>query len=133
MQQIKGGKASTLNKGLPMRLNASFRSSFSSIHPLLDFQQRMKRKCKRNNPETVMRVKQMPGNVQTTGLLDGISPDSASGTFNENLHEPDKWEGLKGFRCLKGGVLLAPDGLWNRYSGASPSQNNERWSNGILP
>jgi hypothetical protein len=94
MQQIKGGKASALNKGLPIRLNAPFRFSFSSIHPLLDFQQRMKRKCKCNNPETVMRVKQMPGNVQITSLPDGISPDSASCVFNENPHEPEKWKGL---------------------------------------
>jgi hypothetical protein len=101
---------------LKYRLTDALKCAFSVFffqHPsMLDFQLRMKQKCKRSNLETMMRVKEIPSNVQITALLDGISPDSVSGVFNENLHEADKWEGLKGFRCLDGGVLLALDGVW---------------------
>ena len=88
-------------------------SVFFFQHPsMLDFQIKMKEKWKRSNRETVMRVTEIPSNVQTTSLLDQISPASVSGVFNENLQVLDKWEGLKDFRCLDGGVLLALDGVW---------------------
>jgi hypothetical protein len=79
---------------------------------MLDFQVRMKEKWKRNNLETMMRVKGIPSNVQITTLLDGINPDSLSDVFNENLRVVDEWGNLDGFRCLDGGVLLALDGVW---------------------
>jgi hypothetical protein len=72
----------------------------------------MKQKWKRSNLETMMRVKGIPSNVQITTLLDGISPDSVNGVFNENLRAVDEWGNLDGFRCLDGGVLLALDGVW---------------------
>jgi hypothetical protein len=88
-------------------------SVFFFQHPsMLDFQTRMKQKWKRSNLETVMGVQEIPSNVQITTLLDGIDPDSLSGAFNKNLHAVDEWGGLKDFRCLDGGVLLALDGVW---------------------
>ena len=81
-------------------------SVFFFQHPsMLDFQQKMKEKLKRNNLESIMGVKEIPSNVQITALLDGISPDSLSGVFNENLHVVDGYGSLKDFRCLDGGVL----------------------------
>ena len=88
-------------------------SVFFFQHPsMLDFQTRMKQKWKRSNLESIMGVKEIPSNVQITTLLDVIKPDSLSGVFNENLHTVDEWGGLKDFRCLDGGVLLALDGVW---------------------
>jgi len=88
-------------------------SVFFFQHPsMLDFQITMKQKWKRCNLETVMGVKEIPSNVQITTLLDGIDPDSLSSVFNKNLHTVDKWGGLKDFRYLDGGVLLALDGVW---------------------
>ena len=81
-------------------------------HPsMLDFQTTMKQKWKRCNLETVMGVQEIPSNVQITTLLDGIDPDSLSSVFNKNLHTVDERGGLKDFRCLDGGVLLALDGV----------------------
>jgi hypothetical protein len=79
---------------------------------MLDFKIKMKQKWKRSNLENMMRVKEIPSNVQITTLLDGISPHAVSGVFNANLKEADAWGGLKDFRCLDGGVLLALDGVW---------------------
>jgi hypothetical protein len=101
---------------LKYKLNDALKSTLSVFffqHPsMLDFQNKMKQKWKRSNLETVMRVKEIPSNVQITTLLDGISPDAVSGVFNKNLQEVDRWGGLKDFRCLDGGVLLALDGVW---------------------
>ena len=72
----------------------------------------MKNKWKRSNLETMMGIKEIPSNVQTTTLLDGIIPESLSSVFNENLHIVDEWGILKDFRCLDGGVLMALDGVW---------------------
>ena len=85
---------------------------FFQYPSMLDFQISMKQKWKRCNLETVMGVKEIPSNVQITTLLDGIDPDSLSSVFNKNLHTVDKWGGLKDFRYLDGGVLLALDGVW---------------------
>jgi len=88
-------------------------SVFFFQHPsVLDFQLKMKEKLKRNNLETMMGVKEIPSSVQITTLLDGINPDTISSVFNKNLQEVDRWGGLKDFRCLDGGVLLALDGVW---------------------
>jgi len=88
-------------------------SVFFFQHPsMLDFQIRMKQQWKRNNLETMMGIQQIPSNVQITTLLDGISPDSVDGIFNENLHAVDEWGALHEYRCLDGGVLVALDGLW---------------------
>jgi hypothetical protein len=88
-------------------------SVFFFQHPsMLDFQAAMKQKWKRCNLETVMGVQEIPSNVQITTLLDGIDPDSISSVFNKNLHTTDEWGGLRDFRCLDGGVLLALDGVW---------------------
>jgi len=88
-------------------------SVFFFQHPsMLDFQVKMKQKWKRSNLETMMRVKEIPSNVQITTLLDGINPDSVSRVFKENMHMADEWGLLKDFRCLSGGVLLALDGVW---------------------
>jgi hypothetical protein len=88
-------------------------SVFFFQHPsMLDFQNKMKQKWKRSNLETIMGVKEIPSNVQITTLLDGISPDSMGSVFNEHLKAVDKWDVLKDFRCLDGGVLLALDGVW---------------------
>ena len=88
-------------------------SVFFFQHPsMLDFQTKMKQKMKRCNLETMMGVKEIPSSVQITNLLDTISPDTVSSIFNENLHVADRWDGLKDFRCLDGGVLLALDGVW---------------------
>ena len=93
-------------------------SVFFFQHPsMLDFQATMKQKWKRCNLETVMGVKEIPSNVQITTLLDGIDPDSLSGAFDKNLHSADERGGLKDFRCLDGGVLLALDGVWYFSSG----------------
>jgi hypothetical protein len=64
----------------------------------------------------MMGVSEIPSNVQITTLLDEIDPDSLSGVFNENLRTVDEWGGLKDFRCLSGGVLLALDGVWYHSS-----------------
>jgi hypothetical protein len=86
-------------------------------HPsMLDFQTKMKNQWKRNNLETMMRVKEIPSNVQITSLLDEINPECVSGVFSEMLHQADRWELLKEFRCLDGGVLLALDGVWYHSS-----------------
>src|SRR5215469_4275420 len=83
-------------------------SVFFFQHPsMLDFQQKMKQKLKRNNMESIMRVNEIPSNVQITTLLDGINPDAIGSVFNENLRTVDEYGGLKDFRCLDGGVLLA--------------------------
>jgi hypothetical protein len=88
-------------------------SVFYFQHPsMLDFQVKMKQKWKRSNLETMMGVHEIPSNVQITTLLDGINPESVDAVFNDNLHAVDEWGGLKGFRCLDGGVLLALDGVW---------------------
>jgi hypothetical protein len=79
---------------------------------MLDFQTKMKQKWKRGNLETMTRVKEIPSNARITTLLDGIDPDFVSGVFNKNPREVDTWGGLKDFRCLDGGVLLALDGVW---------------------
>ena len=92
-------------------------SVFFFQHPsMLDFQTKMKDRWKRSNLETIMGVKEIPSNVQITTLLDEISPDRISGVFNENLKVIDRWGGLKGYRCLDGGVLLALDGVWYHSS-----------------
>jgi hypothetical protein len=49
-------------------------------------------------------------------LLDEINPDSLSGVFNENLLVLDRWCGLKDYRCLSDGVLIALDGVWYHSS-----------------
>jgi len=88
-------------------------SVFFFQHPsMLDFQLKMKEKQKRSNLETLIGVREIPSNVQITTLLDRINPDSVSSVFNENLLALDKWDGLKDFRCLDDGVLLALDGVW---------------------
>jgi len=92
-------------------------SVFFFQHPsMLDFQTKMKQKRKRCNLETMMRVKEIPSNVQITTLLDEINPDSVSGVFKENIMTLDKFDSLKDFRCLDGGVLLALDGVWYHSS-----------------
>jgi hypothetical protein len=79
---------------------------------MLEFQRTMKEKRKRSNLESVMGVKEIPSNVQITTLLDGISPDSVSSVFNENLRLADSWGALAPFRTLDGGALIALDGVW---------------------
>jgi hypothetical protein len=92
-------------------------SVFFFQHPsMLDFQNKMKDKLKRNNLETMMGVKEIPSNVQITTLLDEINPGAISGVFNENLLVLDRWGGLKDYRCLDGGVLIALDGVWYHSS-----------------
>lgn len=92
-------------------------SVFFFQHPsMLDFQNKMKEKLKRSNLETMMGVREIPSNVQITTLLDEINPDSLSGVFNENLLVLDRWGGLKDYRCLDGGVLIALDGVWYHSS-----------------
>jgi hypothetical protein len=102
------------------RLSDALKSALSVFffqHPsMLDFQMKMKDKWKRCNLETMMRVQEIPSNVQITTLLDGISPDSVNGVFNENLRAVDAWGLLQDFRCLDGGVLLALDGVWYHSS-----------------
>jgi len=102
--------------GLKYKLTDALKSALSVFffqHPsMLDFQRKMKERWKRSNLETVMGASEIPSNVQITTLLDGISPDSVSGILNENLRVLDTWGGLKDFRCLDGGVLLALDGVW---------------------
>ena len=101
---------------LKYKLTDALKSALSVFffqHPsMLDFQVKMKQKWKRSNLETMMGVKEIPSNVQITTLLDGINPDSVNSVFNENLHTVDEWGGLKDFRILDGGVLLALDGVW---------------------
>ncbi len=101
---------------LKYQLSDALKSALSVFffqHPsMLDFQRVMKDKRKRSNLETMMKVKEIPSNVQITTLLDTINPDSVSTVFDENLHRLDEMETLKEFRCLEGGVLLALDGLW---------------------
>ena len=102
--------------GLKYKLTDALKCALSVFffqHPsMLDFQTKMKQKRKRSNLETMMGVTEIPSNVQITTLLDGISPDSVSGVFNENLMVLDKRDGLKDFRCFDDGVLLALDGVW---------------------
>jgi hypothetical protein len=101
---------------LKYRLADALKSTLSVFffqHPsMLDFQTKMKQARKRSNLETMMEVKEIPSNVQITTLLDGIEPEAVSGVFNENLQALDTWDGLKDYRCLDGGVLLAIDGVW---------------------
>ena len=105
---------------LKYRLADALKSALSIFffqHPsMLDFQVKMKDKWKRSNLETMMGVKEIPSNVQITTLLDGINPDCLSGVFNENLLVLDRWGGLKDYRCLSGGVLIALDGVWYHSS-----------------
>ena len=118
LEEAGGGISDTRREGFDLKYQLSdalkcAMSVFFFQHPsMLDFQVRMKQKWKRSNLETMMKVKEIPSNVQITTLLDGISPDSVSGVFNRNLQEVDAWGCLQDFRCLDGGVLLALDGLW---------------------
>ncbi|MDR1251625.1 MAG: hypothetical protein LBK62_05600, partial [Treponema sp.] len=83
-------------------------------HPsLLNFQQEMQRKLKRNNLETLLEVKEIPCTMQITRLLDGLEPERFSGAFTDNLKVAEEHHALEGYRVLDGGVLIALDGVWH--------------------
>ena len=82
-------------------------------HPsLLNFQQEMQKKLKRNNLETILEVSEIPCAMQITRLLDGLEPERFSGVFTDNLKLAEENRGLEGYRVLDGGVLIALDGVW---------------------
>ena len=82
-------------------------------HPsLLNFQQDMHRKCKRNNLETLFEVRNIPCSDQMTNIVDGIASGGLSAAY-EQAHEAAGEHGIiDGYRVLDGGVLIPLDGTW---------------------
>jgi hypothetical protein len=93
-------EGSDLKYKLADALKRALPGFFSRHPPMPGFQNKMKRKLKRGNPETVTGVKETPSGVRITALPDETNPGCLSGVFNENLLVLDRRGALKGCRCL---------------------------------
>ena len=104
------------SNALKYRISDAVMSAFAVFyfrHPSLpNFQQDMQRKRKRNNPETLFGVHNIPGSDQMTNIVDGIASEGPAAVF-ERRHEIAGKEGvIEQYRVLDGGVLIALDGTW---------------------
>jgi hypothetical protein len=90
---------------------------FYFLHPsLLNFQQEMQRKMKRNNLERLFGVRDIPCTEQIKNILDNIAPAALAEVFDEGIHLADREGVLEGYRVLDGGVLIPLDGVWYHAS-----------------
>jgi hypothetical protein len=82
-------------------------------HPsVLDFQRAMQDRKRRNNMETLFRVKEIPCDNEIRTLADWVEPGSFREVFGKDLALAAREGVIKQYRVLDGGVLLALDGTW---------------------
>ena len=86
---------------------------FYFLHPsLLNFQQEMRRKQKRDNLETLFGVKNIPCTEQLKNIVDEVEPAGLSEIFDKALQLADGQGVVEQYRVLDGGVLIPLDGVW---------------------
>ncbi|MDR0909981.1 MAG: hypothetical protein LBM77_09480, partial [Spirochaetaceae bacterium] len=84
---------------------------FYLLHPsLLSFQKAMRQKHKKDNLETLFRVRQAPSSPQITNILDKIEPSELEGVFAEGLKEAKRQGVYWGYQVLDGEMPIACDG-----------------------
>jgi hypothetical protein len=82
-------------------------------HPsILDFQRAMQDRKRRNNMETLFKVKEIPCDNEIRTLLDGVEPGSFREVFGKDLALAAREGVIDQYRVLDEGVLLALDGTW---------------------
>jgi hypothetical protein len=79
----------------------AFKSAYGLFflqHPsMLNLQQELKRTYNRSNAETVLDVREIPGNNQITRLLDNLEPEWCAETFTHNLKLAEQYGALETF------------------------------------
>jgi hypothetical protein len=102
--------------GIPDALKSTL-AVFYFLHPsLLNFQQEMRRKMKRDNLETLFEVKNIPCTEQIKNIVDEVEPADLSEIFDKALVIADEQNVLEQYRVLDGGVLIPMDGVWYHAS-----------------
>jgi hypothetical protein len=102
--------------GIPDALKSAL-AVFYFLHPsLLNFQQEMRRKMKRDNLETLFGVQDIPCTEQIKNIVDEVEPADLSGIFDKALVIADEQNVLEQYRVLDGGVLIPMDGVWYHAS-----------------
>jgi hypothetical protein len=82
-------------------------------HPsLLNFQQDMNRKYKRNNLNTLFGVQKIPGQDELRALVDNMEPQRFAPVFWYGIQKAEELGILEQYRVLDGGVLIPWDGVW---------------------
>jgi hypothetical protein len=82
-------------------------------HPsLLNFQQQMQWKHKRNNLKTLFGVKAIPGQDELRNLVDNMDPQVFAPVFWYGLKKAIAQGIIDRYRVLDGGVLIPWDGTW---------------------
>jgi hypothetical protein len=82
-------------------------------HPsLLDFQEALKSRRKRNNLETLFGVEKTPGADQIRNILDGIRPEGLHEAFDRALEVAREEGVVEHYRVLNGTIPVALDGTW---------------------
>jgi hypothetical protein len=77
-------------------VKCAFAVFFFRYPSLLNFQQEMQRKLKRNNLETLLEVREIPCTMQITRLLDGLEPERFGRVFGGNLRLAEEHRVLEG-------------------------------------
>jgi len=90
---------------------------FYFLHPsFLNFQEEMKRKCKRSNLERLFGVKDVPCTEHIKNLVDDIEPESLEPAFTGALELARRERIIEKYRVLGGHVPVALDGTWYHAS-----------------
>ena len=90
---------------------------FYFLHPsLLNFQQEMRRKHKRDNLESLFGVKNIPCTEHIKNIVDDVEPKDVAEIFEKALKLADEQGVIKQYRVLDEGVLIPMDGVWYHSS-----------------
>jgi hypothetical protein len=99
-------------KIMESRIKSGFAVFFFQHPSILGFQRAMKKRQRRNNMETLFKVKEIPCDNEIRSLLDRVEPYSFREVFSKDLVLAAREGVIDQYRVLDGGILLALDGTW---------------------
>jgi hypothetical protein len=79
---------------------------------MLNFQESMEQREKRNNLRSLFGVEKIPGADQIRNVLDGIEPGGLYGAFDQALEVVREEGALESYRVLNGTIPVVLDGTW---------------------
>jgi hypothetical protein len=79
---------------------------------MLNFQESMEQREKRNNLRSLFGVEKIPGIDQIRNILDGIEPGGLYRAFDQALEMAGEEGVLESYRVLNGTIPVVLDGTW---------------------